>query len=231
MSEPVHRPIVDFCRRLLAEHGDTPTGMGWTPGDAEVRYRVMLDVVRSGSGPVTLLDFGCGAGHLLEHLRRNGRQDVEYHGLDVAPAAIELCRRKFPGTTFLELDVLAPGAPPLPRFDYVVLNGIFTYKGEIAHEAMLDYCRRLVRTVFAAADVGIAFNVMSKQVDWERDDLFHLPLDPLLDFLARELSRHVVVRQDYGLYEYTVYVYRDICPGGLEGNRPRIESGGSEEPA
>ena len=47
---------------------------------------------------------------------------------------------------------------------------------------------------------------MSKQVDWERDDLFHLPCDPLLAFLESELSRHCVVRHDYGLFEYTTYV-------------------------
>ena len=52
---------------------------------------------------------------------------------------------------------------------------------------------------------------MSKQVDWERDDLFHLPLDLLADYLTRNLSRHFVIRNDYGLYEYTVYVYHDRC--------------------
>ena len=62
--------------------------------------------------------------------------------------------------------------------------------------------------VFEKARVGIAFNVMSKHVDWERDDLFHLPFDVLAGFLRRELSRHYVFRANYGLYEYTTYVYR-----------------------
>ena len=30
---------------------------------------------------------------------------------------------------------------------------------------------------------GIAFNVMTKHVDWERDDLFHLPFDQLAEWL------------------------------------------------
>jgi hypothetical protein len=46
-------------------------------------------------------------------------------------------------------------------------------------------------------------------VDWERDDLFHLPMDILADFLSREVSRHFAIRADYGLYEYTVHVYRE----------------------
>lgn len=50
---------------------------------------------------------------------------------------------------------------------------------------------------------------MSWHVDWQRDDLFHLPCDTLLAFLKAEVSRHVVLRADYGLWEYTTYVYRE----------------------
>jgi hypothetical protein len=32
---------------------------------------------------------------------------------------------------------------------------------------------------------------------------------PLLSFLSHEVSRHVVIRHDYGLYEYTAYVYKN----------------------
>jgi hypothetical protein len=61
---------------------------------------------------------------------------------------------------------------------------------------------------FAKARVGVAFNVMSTHVDWERDDLFHLPMDVLGSFLTKNLSRKFVIRSDYGLYEYTTYVYK-----------------------
>ena len=37
---------------------------------------------------------------------------------------------------------------------------------------------------------------------------FHLPFDELAPFLTRELSRNFVLRNDYGLFEYTAYVYR-----------------------
>ena len=62
--------------------------------------------------------------------------------------------------------------------------------------------------MYPLARRGIAFNVMSKHVDWERDDLFHLPFDVLAAFLRAEISRHYQFRADYGLYEYTAYVYR-----------------------
>ena len=66
----------------------------------------------------------------------------------------------------------------------------------------------MILTIFEKVDKGMAFNVMSKAVDWERDDLFHLSTDVLIDFMVKNLSRNFIIRNDYGLYEYTVYLYK-----------------------
>src|SRR3546814_8756643 len=68
----------------------------------------MLEVMREPVGtPISLLDFGCGAGHLLEYIRRRGLSYVDYRGLDVSAPFIALCRTKFPEVAFHETDVLA----------------------------------------------------------------------------------------------------------------------------
>ena len=74
---------------------------------------------------------------------------------------------------------------------------------------MKEYYEALVEKLYSICSYGIAFNVMSKDVDWEREDLFHLPLNDLSDFLTKKIGRNFVVRYDYGLYEYSVYVYKD----------------------
>jgi hypothetical protein len=96
----------------------------------------------------------------------------------------------------------------LPSFDYIVMSGVFTEKRSLTFEEMFIYFKQLARKVFEKAEIGIAFNVMTKHVDWEREDLFHLPFDLLATFLKRELTRNFIIRNDYGLYEYTTYVYR-----------------------
>ena len=222
MNERPYQGIIEFCKDLLAEQGDTPAGMGWKLSDGDVRYRVMLDLLKQDGHQASLLDFGCGAGHLLEYMQRTGTTGVDYVGLDISEQAIALCRSKFPGQDFLCLDVMAADSPQLGEYDYMILNGIFTYKGALGQDEMFGYCKSLLRKVFKRARIGIAFNVASKQVDWERDDLFHLPVDQLLDFLSRELSRHVVIRHDYGLYEYTAYVYHEAFYGSHPGMKNRI---------
>jgi SAM-dependent methyltransferase len=193
----------------LARFGDSHLGVDWpNEADARTRYRVMLEVIRpTSAGPVQLLDFGCGAGHLLEHLRVSERRDIAYVGLDISRKFVDLCREKFPGEEFLCGDVLQ-GDIDIPQVDYVVMNGVFTEKRSLSFEEMFDFFREVIRKVFPLARRGLAFNVMSKHVDWEREDLFHLPFDLLAEFLRTQISRNYQFRADYGLYEYTTYVYR-----------------------
>jgi SAM-dependent methyltransferase len=200
---------VAHASRCFDEYGDDYRGVGWTKSqaDVETRYRVMLDVIQGSPEKVSLLDFGCGAAHLYEYMQRQGLSErIEYSGLDVTPKFLDHCRSKFSDLTFYENDVLSD-SESLPSFDYIVMNGVVTYKGELSHAEMLDYWRTLIGLVFERAKVAIAFNVTSTEVDWERDDLFHLPFADLISFVT-QLSRRFVIRHDYGLYEYTTYVYR-----------------------
>jgi SAM-dependent methyltransferase len=168
----------------------------------------MLEVTKPRpAAKVTLLDFGCGASHLYEYILRHGFEHIEYSGLDLSPSFIRLSQTKFPSIRYYCLDILDEHWS-LPDFDYIVMNGVFTEKRDLTMEEMFTYFKNVVVRVFNKARVGIAFNIMSSHVDWERDDLFHLPLDALAAFLARELSRDFVIRNDYRLYEYTTYVYR-----------------------
>jgi len=121
---------------------------------------------------------------------------------------MSVCRSKFPDVPFTCTDVLEAESE-VPDFDCIVMNGVFTEKRELSSECMWQYLRAVLRRLWPHARRGMAFNVMSKQVDWERDDLFHLSTDLLMAFLKTELSRHCLIRHDYGLYEYTVYVYRE----------------------
>lgn len=213
----LYSQLIDHYEDCLARHGDSHRGVDWpNEQDAATRYQVMLDVLRGQDEKISLLDFGCGAAHLYEYIQQRKLHRIEYSGLDLSAQFIALAQAKFPERCFYQTDILADiladilvaDATAIPSFDYIILNGVLTEKLGMSFAEMWDYTQRLLRAVFAKARCGIAFNVMSKQVEWERADLFHLPLDLLTEFLTRELSRHFVVRHDYGLYEYTTYVYR-----------------------
>ena len=203
-----YRSIVAHYEQCLAQHGDNHRGVDWpNAADAQKRYQVMLDVIRpNGPANPSVLDFGCGASHLLEYALIT-EQPLAYSGLDLSPQFISLSKAKFPQLPYYCLDILEKSAD-WPHFDYIIANGVFNEKRELSQQAMEQYFTAMLAELFAHTKVGLAFNVMSTLVDWERADLFHVPFDAMARMLKAHASRDFVIRQDYGLYEYTVYVYR-----------------------
>lgn len=170
----------------------------------------MLDIIRLNEDKrdkISLLDFGCGAAHLWEYMQKSERKSISYAGLDISDKFVELVRKKHPAIEFYCGDIL-DSSFTLPMFDYIVMNGVFTEKKSLSFEEMWSYFTQTIEIVYKKCNCGIAFNVMSKNVDWEREDLFHVPTDQLTDFLCKNLSRDFVIRNDYGLYEYSVYIYK-----------------------
>lgn len=190
------------------KHGPGHLGVDWPDSDgAGVRYRVMLGVLDSSKGDVSLLDFGCGDAALLNHLRAEGLADrVTYHGHDISEIYIDYCRSVHPSIPFTSGDVLTGSLVPVT--DYTIANGVFTERLSLSYEEMFSFMTETVSALFESARCGIAFNVMTKDVDWERNDLFHVPLAEMAEFVA-QLSRRYTIRQDYGLFEYTTYVYKE----------------------
>ena len=102
------------------------------------------------------------------------------------------------------------------------MNGVLTERQGIARTRMVAMAEAIVAAAFAAARQGIAFNAMSRHVDWERDDLFHWGFDELAAFLTRSVTRHIALRAEYGLYEFTAFAWRSPqraaapVPGGWQ---------------
>ncbi|KKK76052.1 hypothetical protein LCGC14_2867560 [marine sediment metagenome] len=206
----IYDEIIEHYESCLEKYGDSHLGVDWPKiGDVDKRYQVMLEIIDLHiKGKIKLLDFGCGTSHLYEYIKKHNREKIEYYGLDISEKFINLSKSKFPSITYYHSDILEDDTC-IPNFDYIIMNGIFTEKRGLSFNEMLDYFKELIEKVFKKANRGIAFNVMSKHVDWERDDLFHLPFDVMADFLKKNISRHFIIRNDYGLYEYSVFVYKE----------------------
>ena len=208
--------IVEHYESCLDKFGDSHLGVDWPKkDDADKRYGIMLELIKvDDSKRIKLLDFGCGASHLYDFIIKNSDNKlskiynkIEYSGLDISQKFVDLSKNKFPENKYYCIDILEENSS-IPQFDYIIMNGVFTEKCQLSFDEMFDYFKLVLGKVYKNVIRGIAFNVMSKNVDWEREDLFHLSLDKLTSFLVAEISRNFVIRNDYGLYEYTVYVYR-----------------------
>jgi SAM-dependent methyltransferase len=203
----------------LAARGVTPEGVQWPNApDLATRYEVLLGplhlAARSGEPRVRLLDLGCGPGFLLDYLQANALLDkVDYLGVDVSEATMGHARVRWPRQRFELRDVRQQ---PFPEgsFDYAIICGVFLVRYTNSHEEMAALVEATLKSVWPSVRVGLAFNVMSKHVDWEREDLFHWPLDTAMAFCKQHLSRHVAMRLDYGLWETAILVSRQPVARG-----------------
>ena len=204
--------LVKHYESCLEKHGDNHLGVDWPNlEDVEKRYKVMLDILSfrdNFSQPISVLDFGCGTAHLLEYIKSNKYQNIQYSGLDISQKFIDVAKMKYTDNLFFCMDILDK-KNKLEPFDYFVLNGVFTEKRELSFDEMWKYFSEMITVLYDKCNRGIAFNVMSKNVDWERKDLFHVPHDLLTQFLCKNITRDYVIRNDYGLYEYTVYIFKN----------------------
>lgn len=208
MRAKSHLSIVSYYESCLDRYGDSHKGVDWPDErDAQTRYEVMLGLIPVLDTKVSLLDFGCGASHLYQFILDNRYDHIDYSGLDLSRKFIELSQKKFPSVPYYCLDILEQ-PQQLPSFDYVVMNGVFTAKFSLTYDEMSSYFKRLLPCVFEKTRVGLAFNVMSPNVGREQKKLFHFPLDEVSNFLVRCVTRNFVVRHEYGLYDYTVYLYQ-----------------------
>lgn len=196
----------------VAAHGVTPEAVWMDKHGALAkgarRCDAMFRAVEPGKA-FSILDVGCGPGFAIAYLEEKFGSDFSsYLGVDISPPLLAAARQAFPAYAFEQRDIIAELLPQ-QSYDHVIINGVITAKFGLSHARMEDFAGQLLKAAWSAARHSLSFNVMSTHVDWTRDDLFHWPIDSAMDFCVKNLSRHVNILADYGLYEYTVQVFRE----------------------
>lgn len=206
VSEALKRAVVEHYEASLRRFGPTARGMDWKDeASQELRFEVLCDGLERSR--LSIAEVGCGAGHLVDFLRRRGIRG-SYAGYDLSPAMVEAARARHPGVVFACHDLLHE---PLPeRYDLVLCSGVFHVKLDRSEEEWRSFVRAMIRRMYQSCRRSIAFNLMSDQVDYRNPDLFYSSAAETLSFCQRELSRNVRLCHDYPLYEYTVHVHREL---------------------
>jgi len=196
--------IVDSYRRLFAAHGYAPKSLGWDKGKQFLRFHQLTSSWDLAGRSV--LDVGCGFGDFVGYLRAMNIEDCAYVGIDLVDEFIAEGERRFgsPSATFLQTS-LEDFVPPSP-FDYVIASGTFNLKleGVDGYEEI----RRSLARMFTLSKVAVSADFISDKVDYAYEHNFISAPETILK-MAYELSRNVVLRNDYFPFEFCVTIYKD----------------------
>ncbi|MCQ4161688.1 methyltransferase domain-containing protein [Roseomonas sp. GC11] len=197
-----------YYQDRFARAGDTPQGVDWRDETAQ-DLRLSRLVGHLDLRGASLLDVGCGTGALLRLLARERAGCAAYAGIDLVPAMVAAARARHPeqpDATFrcLALEALPPGE----THDFVVASGIFNVQAGIGAAEWAAHVEATLDAMWRRARRGIAFNMLSGHADQPRPGLHHAAPGALVDRLAARLSHRFVLDQGYGLFDFTLSLFR-----------------------
>lgn len=195
--------LVEQYRYTYEKYGDTPSGVMWPRGRQDVRFNALTRHF-AGRG-FSVLDYGCGLGHLKAYLDQ-GFSQYDYYGADLVPEFVDAVSAKYPDAqvrlVHSHLDLSTP-------VDHVVISGTFNIIDDQGRDAYLKQIQDTLLHLFSLARVSLAVNFMTDQVDFVQPQAMHMNVEMMMDFIRRQLSPRLRVDQSYMPYEFTLVVLKD----------------------
>ena len=199
--------LQEHYNHLARQYGDTPAAVQQSSLESQDRRLSILAQL----GPVadaSVLDFGCGAGRLLDVLVDNFAFKGHYTGYDISEELLRMAHERHPEAQFERRDIFTDGVGG--EFDYVFISGVFNNR--LADNQL--FITRTLEVLFPHVRRGLAFNALSPYVDFRDPNLYYADPEELFRFCKERLSPSVSLRHDYEVkqgvvpYEFTLHVYR-----------------------
>jgi len=208
--EETQKKLNDYFIEKLDEFGATPKGVDYNGPEAQAQRFEQLTKIIDPSKPFTVIDYGSGYGAMFDFLSKKGWQ-FEYYGVDLVDRMVVAGRDLYKNYSNAHFTT---DESELPKVDYLLAGSIFNLKLDESYEHWQDFVSKALVHMNTLCSRGFSFNMLTKYSDMDRmekrPDLFFS--DPLyfFDYCKRNLSRNVALLHDYGLYDFTILVRKDI---------------------
>jgi SAM-dependent methyltransferase len=190
----------------LLENGVESRSVGWNSEVGHhLRFEKLCSFIRGDIGPISINDYGCGYGALLDFLSKHARAEVvKYHGYDICAEMLNAAKEKlkwYEGSIDLILD-----AEVKTKADYSIVSGTFNVKFDSTDEDWTLLIIEKLAMLNEMSTKGFSFNLLTSYVDWKEPHLFYADPCFWFDYCKRNFSKKVSLLHDYDLWEWTISV-------------------------
>ena len=187
---------------------DSSEIVGWMDGKKNQlkRFETLLDIgVKNGD---TVLDFGCGVGHMAEHINKLGLK-VKYTGIDINKDAISRATKAFMLSDIMGVRSMKASTGIVfshgsvkdinENYDWILASGVFNYKFPKAE--MIQTVNELLNH----ADKGVAFNLLEAGHIVHPDYVFYKK-----DIITHYFNNSAQIVENYDVdLDLTVYIRKN----------------------
>lgn len=203
--------VSQYYTNKVATNGPTPNGVDWNGQESqELRFSQLckiLPVKRSFS----INDIGCGYGALISYIEKSGRSEQMsiYNGIDISAEMINQASSLYPKNDKIQFNL---SQEPVHVFDYSIASGIFNVKMAFDDDDWRKYFFKTLHMMDKYSTKGFSFNCLTSYSDKEkmRGDLFYPNPMEVFDYCKLNFAKNVALLHDYGLYEFTILVRKNI---------------------
>jgi SAM-dependent methyltransferase len=202
----LYKTIEEYYSEKISTYGITPKGVDWNGEESQfIRFAQLSKIITKNNFSIN--DIGCGYGKYTEYLAQN-YNNFTYNGYDLSSVMVENAKQIYPNFNFLTIKKLQE----IGQSDYSIASGIFSVKMEYNEAEWLSYILSTIEQMNEKSMKGFSFNMLTKYSDKEymRNDLYYADPFFIFDYCKRNFSKEVALLHDYGLYEFTILVRKDI---------------------
>ncbi|MGB5905218.1 MAG: class I SAM-dependent methyltransferase [Xanthobacteraceae bacterium] len=194
--------VDDYYSGIARRYGSTPRGVDWTSAATQYLRFVQLLKLCDFEAPLSLNDFGCGYGALLDFLAlRHPDAKVAYRGIDISKIMIDAVRKRWstrPQTTFEHDSRCTTMA------DYSIASGVCNVRLGHPLPAWEAYVASILANLRMTSRRGFAVNFMLPRGEQLMENELYRTDPDRWSAYCIELGCVVEAIKDYGMCEFTL---------------------------
>ena len=199
-----NRDLIKSYQNTFTKFGNSPAAVQWPKGRQNLRFKLLtshLDLKKKFS----ILDYGCGLGHLNKFLEEEG-YIYDYLGVDIVPEFIKNIKKTNPKVksrlidSYEDLD---------DKFDNIIISGTFNIIVGKNKSEYLDYVKKTLLHLFKITKCSLAVNFLTDKVDFMQADSFHVNMFQMGKYISENLSPRFLTNASYMPYEFSLVVFKD----------------------
>lgn len=171
-------------------------GVKWISAESQfLRFKVLCEVA-DNIFKSSILDVGCGFGHLVDYLLSN-QFEGRYKGIDIVDQMVLDAKKRHPSFDFETNDI---DSILTESQDYILASGIFTFSDWKSMQI-------IIQKLFSCSSKAFAFNSLQLSCGAKEKEIFYADPIETLDF-CKSITSNVILRQDYMPEDFTIYMYK-----------------------